>query len=126
MRQRGVRTGRHTRRACWCARSRRLDGIEIMRSRRPSARKLEDLASGPGKAIDSRTWPSLYQYNGVDVTRGSLVVREPAGEAALGYPGDSPNRHHRQCADRPLRFLIAGNPLGQQISHGLGNFNRGA
>ena len=81
-------------------------GIETMRKRRPTARRLEDLASGPGKltlamAI-SRT------ENGADVTRGALVVREPQQKAESRVVV-TPRVGIRQCADWPLRFLIAGN-----------------
>ena len=50
-------------------------GIELMRHRRPAARKPEDLASGPGKL--TLALGITRAHNGVDVTRGSLVVREP-------------------------------------------------
>jgi DNA-3-methyladenine glycosylase len=83
-----------------------LDGIEIMRSRRPSARRLEDLASGPGKL--TLALAITLQHNGVDVTRGSLVVREPAEKRHLDIRV-TPRIGITQCADRPLRFLIAGN-----------------
>ena len=83
-----------------------LAGVEIMRNRRPSARKIEDLASGPGKL--ALALAISLQHNGADVTRGSLVVREPTEKrrfeirttARIGIS---------QCVDAPLRFLIAGN-----------------
>jgi DNA-3-methyladenine glycosylase len=82
-------------------------GIEIMRQRRPTARKTEDLANGPGKltlAFDI----TRSQY-GVDMTRGSLVVRQPAGPRAVPIEV-TPRIGIRHCADLPLRFLIRGNP----------------
>jgi DNA-3-methyladenine glycosylase len=83
-------------------------GIEIMRRRRPAARKTEDLANGPGKltlalGIDR-------SHYGADLTRGSLVVREPASPHAPEILV-TPRIGIRQCADRPLRFLIKGNPF---------------
>src|SRR5579871_25238 len=51
-------------------------GIEIMQQRRPAARKVEGLASGPGK-LTLAMGITRAQY-GADVTRGALVVREPA------------------------------------------------
>src|ERR1041385_3026669 len=51
-------------------------GIDLMRKRRPTARKPEDVASGPGKL--TLALAIARAQNGVDVTRGSLVVREPA------------------------------------------------
>ena len=47
-----------------------LTGIEIMQSRRAAARKVEDLASGPGKL--TLALAITLQHNGADVTRGTL------------------------------------------------------
>jgi DNA-3-methyladenine glycosylase len=81
-------------------------GIPIMKSRRVSARKVEDLASGPGKlTLALAIGP---QQNGVDVTRGSLVVREPAEKRKFEIRV-GPRIGISQCVDRPLRFFVAGN-----------------
>src|SRR5215475_16181440 len=53
-----------------------VEGIEQMRARRPAARKPEDVASGPGKL--TLAMAITRAQNGVDVTRGALVVREAA------------------------------------------------
>jgi DNA-3-methyladenine glycosylase len=81
-------------------------GIELMRQRRPAARKVEDLASGPGKL--TLAMGITRAQNGTDVTRGALVVREPKEGrrieiAVTGRIGI------RECADWPLRFLVRGN-----------------
>jgi len=90
-------------------------GIDIMRQRRPSARKVEDLASGPGK-LTLALAITRAQY-GMDMTRGSLVVRQP--EKVRAYPIDvTPRVGIRQCADRPLRFLIRGNPSVSRTGRG--------
>jgi DNA-3-methyladenine glycosylase len=83
-----------------------LAGIAWMRRRRPAARRLEDLASGPGKlTLAMGITRKLY---GADVTRGPLAVRqlvtEPAFEIAV-----TPRIGIRHCSDWPLRFVIAGN-----------------
>lgn len=83
-----------------------VDGIEIMRKRRPAARKLEDLASGPGK-LTLALGITRAQY-GADLTRGSLVVRQPAEVRAIEILA-TPRIGISQCAERPLRFLIRGN-----------------
>src|SRR3954468_17741693 len=60
-----------------CVLIRALDpicGVEDMFRRRPAARKLEDLASGPGKLTLAMN--ITRADNGRDVTRGSLVVRK--------------------------------------------------
>jgi DNA-3-methyladenine glycosylase len=81
-----------------------LAGLDIMRSRRPTARKLEDLASGPGKL--TLAMAITLQHNGVDVTRGSLVVRQsqeqPRFEVLV-----TPRIGISQCVDAPLRFLVS-------------------
>jgi DNA-3-methyladenine glycosylase len=82
-------------------------GIAIMKSRRPAARKIEDLASGPGKLTAALA--ITLQHNGVDVTRGSLVVREPIAAQRFEILV-TPRIGISQCVDSPLRFLIAGNP----------------
>jgi DNA-3-methyladenine glycosylase len=83
-----------------------LAGIAIMQGRRPSARKVEDLANGPGKL--TLALAITLQHNGVDVTRGSLVVREPAEKHRFEIQV-TPRIGISHCVDAPLRFLIAGN-----------------
>jgi DNA-3-methyladenine glycosylase len=81
-------------------------GIELMRERRPAAGKLEDLARGPGRlTMAMAITRDLY---GADVTRGSLVVREPAEPRALEIEV-TPRVGIRICAERPLRFILRGN-----------------
>ncbi len=83
-----------------------IAGIAIMRERRPRAKKLEDLASGPGKLTLAMN--ITRRDNGRDVTRGPLTVRsypqtkqpEIVITSRIGI---------RECADWPLRFHIAGN-----------------
>ncbi len=84
-----------------------VGGIEIMRQRRPASHGIHDLASGPGKL--TLAMGITRAQNGVDVTRGALVVREPAEIQAVDIEV-TPRIGIRHCADRPLRFLIRGNP----------------
>jgi DNA-3-methyladenine glycosylase len=81
-------------------------GIEIMRERRPRAHTPRDLASGPGKL--TLAMGITRAQNGADMTRGELVVRglrrEPAVEIRV-----TPRVGITQCADLPLRYVIAGN-----------------
>lgn len=83
-----------------------VEGIDIMRGRRPAARKDRDLASGPGKL--TLALAITRAQNGVDVTRGSLVVREPR-EPREWEVQVTPRIGITQCADWPLRFVIRGN-----------------
>lgn len=80
-------------------------GLELMRARRPGAKRVEDLTSGPGKltlamGIDRGD-------NGRDVTEGDFTVREWTPDAVeIGVSGRIGIRH---CADWPLRFFLKGN-----------------
>ena len=81
-------------------------GIELMRQRRPAAGKLEDVARGPGRL--TMAMAITRDYYGIDVTRGSLVVREPASPRPLEIQA-TPRVGIRVCAERPLRFILRGN-----------------
>jgi DNA-3-methyladenine glycosylase len=80
-----------------------LCGVRTMFRRRPAARKLEDLASGPGKL--TLAMGITRAQNARDVTRGSLVVRkwkqEPPFEIVV-----TPRIGITKCADLPLRFVV--------------------
>ena len=83
-------------------------GIEIMQRRRPAARKLHDLASGPGRL--TLALGITRAQNGVDVTRGPLTVRTPRHAAPFEIEV-GPRVGIRHCADWPLRFSIRGSPF---------------
>jgi len=83
-------------------------GIELMRRRRPAARKLEEIACGPGRL--TMAMAITRAHYGADVTRGSLVVREPTEPRPLEIQV-TPRVGIRVCAERPLRFLLRGNPF---------------
>jgi DNA-3-methyladenine glycosylase len=84
-----------------------LVGARLMQRRRPTGHSVAKLASGPGNL--TLAFGVTRAQNGVDVTRGPLVVRawhkEPPFEIGI-----TPRIGIRQCADLPLRFVIAGNP----------------
>jgi len=83
-----------------------LLGIPGMRRRRPTAKRIEDLASGPGKL--TRAMGISRKQNGVDLTEGPLHVR-----GLLEYTRFevelTPRIGITHCADWPLRFVIANN-----------------
>jgi DNA-3-methyladenine glycosylase len=88
-----------------CVLIRALDpicGLETMFRRRPAARKVEDLASGPGKL--TLAMAITRAHNGRDVTRGSLVVRKWKSEPKIEIEV-TPRIGISKCADWPLRFL---------------------
>jgi DNA-3-methyladenine glycosylase len=81
-------------------------GVDVMRRRRPTARGVEGLANGPGK-LTLAMGITRRQY-GADMTRGNLVVRAPAERRAIEIVA-TPRIGITHCADRLLRFVIAGN-----------------
>jgi DNA-3-methyladenine glycosylase len=88
-----------------------VSGIEVMRLRRPSARSDRDLTSGPGKLTQALA--ITRAHNGVDVTRGELVVRAPARVMPFDIE-ITPRIGITKSADLPLRFLIRGNAYVSQ------------
>ncbi len=82
-----------------------LTGIDVMRKRRPAARRIEDLASGPGKL--TRALAITLRENGCDVTRGPIVVGEDRVERV--EIAVSKRIGITKSADLPLRFYIKGN-----------------
>ena len=83
-----------------------LCGIATMRRRRPRAKRIEDLAAGPGRltmamGIDRR-------LNGSDLVHGKLTVRGPRVEEPFEI-GVSERIGITKCADWPLRFFVRGN-----------------
>lgn len=84
-----------------------LEGREVMRLRRPAAKRDRDLSNGPGKlcaalGIDGR-------HNALPLDRPPLVIREGLRvDAARVHI--TPRIGITKCADWPLRWIIADNP----------------
>jgi DNA-3-methyladenine glycosylase len=85
-----------------------LEGIPRMRRRRPAARGIEDLTSGPGKL--TLALGITRRHNGADFTRGPLTIHAPERPQQIQI-AVSPRIGIRHCADWPLRFFIEGNPF---------------
>ena len=83
-----------------------LAGIERMQRRRPAAKRIEDLASGPGKL--TRALGITRKLNGADLVTGPLEVRSFVSQEPLEIAA-TPRIGITRCADWPLRFLIRGN-----------------
>jgi len=83
-----------------------VSGIETMQRRRPGARTMRDLTSGPGRL--TQALGITRAQNGADVTRGSLTVRTPPHEEPFEIEV-TPRIGIRHCADWPLRYAIKGN-----------------
>ena len=89
-----------------------LEGIPRMRRRRPAARGIEDLANGPGKL--TLAMGITRRHNGADFTSGSLTIH-PAQKREEIQIGVSPRIGIQHCADWPLRFFVAREPVREQI-----------
>jgi DNA-3-methyladenine glycosylase len=83
-----------------------LAGFGVMRRRRQTARRVEDLASGPGKL--TLAMGITRKLNGADLVDGPLQVRRATDDAPFDI-GVTPRIGITHCADWPLRFVIAGN-----------------
>jgi DNA-3-methyladenine glycosylase len=84
-----------------------LQGLDLIRSRRPAARRDEDLTNGPGKlcaalGIDIR-------HNERPLERAPILIREGA-RVSRSHVLVTPRIGIRESADWPLRWLIADNP----------------
>jgi DNA-3-methyladenine glycosylase len=99
-----------------------VEGLDLMRVRRPKARTDRDLASGPGKL--TRALGITRDHTGVDMTRGDLVVlgrtETPRFEIAV-----TPRIGIAKCADLPLRFLIKGSRFVSRCNIGGWQENSG-
>jgi DNA-3-methyladenine glycosylase len=93
-----------------------LAGIDEMRRRRPAARGVEQLASGPGKL--TLAMGIGRAHNGCDVTRGEVTVRE--GTAGPFEIRVTPRIGIRHCAGWPLRFVMAGSRFLSRASPASG------
>ncbi len=83
-----------------------VEGLDVMKMRRPASRKVEQLASGPGRL--TLALGITRALNGADVTKGPLTVHDHWAPAEFEIV-TSPRIGISQCADWPLRFHIAGN-----------------
>ncbi len=82
-----------------------LAGIGAMQRRRPAARSIEDLASGPGKLTAALA--ITREHYGADVTRGPLTIRSLLKRERFEILS-TPRIGITHCAEWPLRFVIAG------------------
>lgn len=90
-----------------------LCGIAEMRRRRPTARRFEELAAGPGRL--TMAFGITRRDTGRPVTEGDLTVRRLYGDADFEIE-TTPRIGIRRSADRPLRFLIAGTRFASRRS----------
>ena len=83
-----------------------IAGLDQMRLRRPTARRDEDLANGPGKL--TRALGIKITHNGTDVTKGPITIHAPQQNQKFQI-ATSKRIGITKSADLPLRFFIKGN-----------------
>ena len=85
-----------------------LDGVEIIRRRRPAARRDIDLTNGPGK---------LCEALGITGAHNGLALQQPPLRLLRGAPVPDAQTQRTarigitQCRDWPLRWVIRENPF---------------
>ncbi len=83
-----------------------VEGVDIMRRRRPRAHRDRDLTNGPGKLC--LAMGITGSMNRQSLQRGSLVIRD-----YTSYPDSAvaitPRIGIRHAADWPLRWIVSGN-----------------
>ena len=84
-----------------------LSGLELMRRRRPRARKDRDLTNGPGKLC--LAMGIVGSMNGKSLRDGPIVIREgePVADDDVIV---TPRVGITQAADWPLRYLVRDDP----------------
>lgn len=88
-----------------------LAGIALMRRRRPAARSVQDLGSGPAKL--TAALGITRKHYGADLTSGRLTVREAVGNEKFSVEV-TPRIGISRCIDWPLRFLVRGSPFASR------------
>ena len=110
VRQRRRPAPRAPRTRCSCAPARRVDGVELMRARRPKARRDRDLCAGPG-APRARRSGSPARYDGADLARGAVRILDdgvapPTRPVVSTRVGLARGRGRRA----PVALLVPGDP----------------
>ena len=82
-----------------------LEGLELMRRRRPGARRDEELTSGPARLCSALGITGVH--NGMPLQRPPLLVRpgSPVPDAAVEL---TPRIGITKAADWPLRWVVEG------------------
>ena len=83
-----------------------LSGLDAMKSRRPAAKNVRDLASGPGRL--TRAMDISRALNGSSLIDGPLQVRHSCEQNPFQI-ASSPRIGITKSAELPLRFYLAGN-----------------
>jgi DNA-3-methyladenine glycosylase len=82
-------------------------GVDEMWSRRPAARRLTDLASGPGKLCQAMGIGR--EHDGADLVRGPVRILDD-GVTPPDEPSVSVRVGITRAVDRPWRWFVGGDP----------------
>ena len=85
-----------------------IDGVELMRRRRPNARRERDLTNGPGKLC--LAMGIVGAMSGASLRNGPVVIRaaEPVPDVDVEV---TPRIGITQAAEWPLRYLVRDDPF---------------
>jgi DNA-3-methyladenine glycosylase len=85
-----------------------IDGIDLMRRRRPKVKRVQDLTNGPGKLC--LAMGITGDMSGKSLRDGPIVIRpgEPVSDADVEV---TPRIGITQAAEWPLRFFVRGDPF---------------
>jgi DNA-3-methyladenine glycosylase len=81
-----------------------LDGLDLMWARRPTARRLRDLANGPGKLCAALGIDGRLSGRPLDAAPLRLLAGPPVADEAVTV---TPRIGITRAADWPLRYLVA-------------------
>ncbi|NOY05896.1 MAG: DNA-3-methyladenine glycosylase [Chlorobi bacterium] len=85
-----------------------LAGLDVIRKRRPAARRDEDLTNGPAKVCQA--YAVNRRHNGLCLLEGPITIRRDDGDEK-GKIVASPRIGIRDSVELPWRFFLAGNPF---------------
>jgi DNA-3-methyladenine glycosylase len=85
-----------------------LEGVELMRARRPKAKRERDLTNGPGKLCQAMG--IVGAMSGRSLRRPPLVIRA-GGTVPDAEVEVTPRIGITRAADWPLRYLVRGDPF---------------
>jgi DNA-3-methyladenine glycosylase len=100
-----------------------LAGLEEMRARRPGARGVTDLTSGPAKL--TMALGIARSQDGVDLVRGPIRIVDD-GTPPPAEPGVSPRVGITRAADRAWRWFVPGDPNVSRGPRSSGSPGRGS
>jgi DNA-3-methyladenine glycosylase len=84
-----------------------IEGVELMRTRRAAAARDVDLTNGPGKLCQAMGITGAHNRLSLDRPPLQIYGSDPVLDSEVKL---TPRIGITQCADWPLRWVIAGNP----------------